>query len=143
MLTALMTAAALAAATPATDDTVVCLENTMDETVVAFVAEKYLVGARKVRQVALEPGKKSCLRYDTARNVTIKPYTMAEAERRVAEGERIKPWRPDSCERVSKGDAVFLVVSGNDGEAGACAPSATRSDEDIRALVLNATPLRP
>lgn len=147
MLTTMIALAALAntaADTSATaDDTVVCLENTREETVVAFVAEKYRVGAKKVRQVVLESGKKSCMRYDTARNVTIKPYTLAEAERRVAEGDRIRPWRAESCERVGSGEAVFLRITGNDGEEGACQPDTDRSDADIRGLVAKATPLRP
>ena len=142
MLASTIAAMALAA-TPVADDTVVCLENTTDETMVAFVAEKYLVGAKKVRQVALEAGKKSCLRYDAARTVTITPLMLSEAQRRIARGDRVNPWRKGSCGRVGKGEAVFLSLSGNDGEDGACTAAGDRADGDIRALVAEAAPLQP
>ena len=142
MLASIVAAMTLAA-TPAADDTVICLENTTEETMVAFVAEKYLVGAKKVRQVALDAGKKSCLRYDAARTVTVTPLLLSEAERRIVAGDRVNPWRKGSCGRIGRGEAVFLNLNGNDGEKGACAPAEDRADGDIRALVAEATPLRP
>lgn len=125
------------------DDTVVCLSNMTEETMIAFVAEKYMSGAKKVRQVAIKGGKKSCMRYDRARTVTVKPYLLAEAQRRVADGDFIDPWRSGSCARVSRGDAAFYELSGNDDERGSCTVPDDRDDAAIRGLVVNASPLQP
>ncbi|WOI54690.1 hypothetical protein [Parvularcula sp. LCG005] len=143
LLSMALVAAAPEAADDVKDDAVVCFEHdgSTDEAVWISVAERYFSGAKKWREVVLEPGKKTCIRYDNLRFVIPQPYTMSEIERRQAEKDQISPWRPGVCGRLSKNSANYLKLSVNpDGEM-SCTADNGRSDEDIRGLVSSSNPI--
>lgn len=122
------------------DESVVCLENAgSGETMWIALAEKYLTGSRTVRQVELKAGQKRCLRYDRLRNVVVTHYYMSDVEARIANNERIDPWRMQSCERIRRESAVFLKLSSDDG-AMTCEVDGARDDAAIRDLVKDARP---
>jgi hypothetical protein len=125
------------------DNAVLCLEHAGgDESMWVALGEKYRSGSRRVRQIELEPGKKSCIRYDGLRSVTVNHYYLSEAERRADERDRIDPFRVQACEKVLKNGAAFYRLGSDDAGEMTCEADSARDDSSIRELAAAAKPFR-
>jgi hypothetical protein len=114
------------------EDTVLCLKNTSSEEAIAVVYESFWNANPNMRQVNVKPGKTSCLRYRSAKEV--RPDFFFEDR---SDEVKLRAFK-GVCKRVKGRFAKYYEIGENAEGRRTCEIHEEKTSDEIRALVAEA-----